>query len=52
MSTPMYDLPDHLWIGLTSKDRGPVDPDEPEFDHWGCWCGEENCDKPTEPKPL
>lgn len=38
MSTPMYDLPEHLLMGLNVNGDGPVDEDDPEFLEWGCWC--------------
>ena len=44
MSTPMYDLPEHLEMGLTVDGYGPVlSEDDPDFDHWGCWCGTPGC---------
>ena len=43
MSTPMFELPEHLRMGVTAEGQGPVCEDEPEFDHWTCWCGEPDC---------
>lgn len=43
MSTPMYDLPDHLQMGVDKFGRGPVMEDDPEFSHYGCWCGNPDC---------
>lgn len=39
----MYDLPEHLIMGLTEDGQGPMAPDEPGFHHWGCWCGDPDC---------
>lgn len=41
MSTPMWDIPDHLMIPVSEDGRGPV----PESDahHWACWCGDDAC---------
>jgi len=41
----MYDLPEHLKIGLTVDNKGPADPPDPNFHHWGCWCGDPECKK-------
>lgn len=41
----MYDLPEHQKIGLTKEGAGPSDPPDPNFDHWGCWCGDVTCEK-------
>lgn len=43
MSTPMYDLPEHVAIGVNAEGLGPVMEDDPEFDHYTCWCGDEEC---------
>lgn len=43
MSTPMYDIPDHMVIPLNAAGQGPADGDD--FDHWGCWCGDSTCTK-------
>ena len=43
MSTPMYDMPEHVRMGLTVDNLGPVMEWESDFDHWGCWCGRPNC---------
>lgn len=46
MSTPMYDLPEHLRMGLTKDGQGPVlSEEDPDFDHYGCWCGTPGCEK-------
>ena len=45
MSTPMYDLPDHMKIGVTKDGNGPVDDQDPDFDHYACWCGKPGCQK-------
>lgn len=31
-------VPRHQLIGLTAAGDGPVEPDDPAFDHWACWC--------------
>lgn len=38
-------LPVHLKMGLTVDGQGPADPPDPNFHHWGCWCGDKNCKK-------
>lgn len=43
MSTPMRELPEHMLMGLTKDGQGPADPPDPNFDHWGCWCGVDGC---------
>lgn len=43
MSTPMYDLPEHLPIGINKDGQGPVAEDDPEFDRIICWCGDAGC---------
>lgn len=50
MSTPMYDLPEHVWIPVTVDGNGPAYDDE--FDHWECWCGDVGCEKSEYPKPA
>lgn len=45
MSTPMFDLPDHLRIGLNSRDQGPVEENDGDFNHFGCWCGDPACEE-------
>lgn len=45
MSTPMYDTPEHLWIALTKDGDGPVEVSDPDFHHYGCWCGNPTCRK-------
>lgn len=44
MSTPMIDLPDHFRIGVDKNNWGPVDPDDPAFDRYECWCGKPGCE--------
>lgn len=41
MSTPMYDLPEHIQFPLNADGQGPADGDD--FDHWGCWCSDPGC---------
>lgn len=41
MSTPMFDVPEHLIIPVNEQGQGPVD--EAEAHHWACWCGKESC---------
>lgn len=43
MSTPMYDLPEHLKIGVNIDGDGPVEESEPGFHHYVCWCGRPGC---------
>lgn len=45
MSSPMYDMPEHLIMGVNAKGCGPVDYDEDDFDHYECWCGDRTCKK-------
>lgn len=45
MSSPMPDLPEHVQMGVNAEGRGPVMEDEPEFDHYVCWCGEAGCER-------
>lgn len=40
----MMDLPEHIRFPLTVDNRGPALTDE-DFDHWGCWCGDPDCEK-------
>jgi hypothetical protein len=35
-------MPKHLRMGLTATGQGPAD-NQPEFDHWGCWCADPKC---------
>lgn len=51
MSTPMYDLPEHLWMGVNRDGEGPVSEREPDFWDYVCWCGEPGCTKPEKAKP-
>ncbi len=44
MSTPMFDIPTHLKMGVNAQGQGPVMEDEPDFDHYECWCGDGTCD--------
>jgi hypothetical protein len=39
MSSPMYDTPEHLPIGVNAAGHGPVLEDDPEYDRTICWCG-------------
>jgi hypothetical protein len=39
-------LPVHLRVGLTKDNQGPADPPDPQFHHWGCWCGDNSCPGP------
>lgn len=41
MSTPMYELPEHLLMGVDKDGNGPVGFGEE--DHWACWCGDPRC---------
>lgn len=42
----MPDLPEHVRIGVTKDLQGPVlSEDDPEFDHWACWCGRPGCEE-------
>lgn len=51
MSAPMYDIPDHLWMGVNAEGQGPVDSAEEAAD-WVCWCGISGCTKPLGPRPT
>lgn len=46
MSTPMVwmETPDHFKMGVNAKGQGPVMRDEPDFDHYECWCGDPTCE--------
>lgn len=52
VSSPMYDLPEHLKIGVTVNGEGPVEPPSLAFDHWACWCGRPGCTLYDEPAIL
>lgn len=39
------DLPHHMLIGVTGAGDGPVEWNQPGFDHYTCWCRNE--DKPV-----
>lgn len=43
VSSPMYDLPEHMKFPLTKDGQGPAT--DSDFDHWGCWCGNPDCIK-------
>jgi hypothetical protein len=36
-------MPLHMRMGLTKDSNGPTD--DYEFDHWGCWCGDKDCEE-------
>jgi hypothetical protein len=38
-------MPKHVAFGHTAKHEGPATVDDPEFDHWACWCGDEKCEE-------
>jgi hypothetical protein len=46
VSSPMFDLPDHLLIPVDGDGNGPVD--EADAHHWACWCGRPDCGGNTE----
>lgn len=46
----MYDLPEHLWMGVNADGEGPMDTAE-EVHHWVCWCGTPGCNLPEKEKP-
>lgn len=41
MSTPMFDLPEHMLIPVNEDGDGPVD--EADAARWVCWCGDDSC---------
>lgn len=43
MSTPMYDMPEHLMMAVNENGQGPADPEETVA--FVCWCGTKGCDK-------
>jgi hypothetical protein len=43
----MFELPEHLGMGVTAAGLGPVCEGEPEFDHIACWCGRPGCTEYT-----
>ena len=43
MSSPTFDQPEHFRIGVTVDGYGPVEPDDPAFVGWACWCGRRGC---------
>ena len=38
MSTPMYDIPEHVPLGVDENGDGPTPATDPRFDHFTCWC--------------
>lgn len=48
----MFDLPEHLQIGVNARGQGPVCEGEPEFDHYECWCGQPGCTLYREAHPA
>lgn len=50
MSTPMYDIPEHCWIGVDGNGDGPVDLYE-QAHRWICWCGILDCELPETARP-
>lgn len=44
MSSPMYDLPEHLQIEVNADGQGP-ETDPTLVVGTVCWCGKETCDK-------
>lgn len=40
--------PIHLPMGFNKHGRGPVAENSPEFDHWGCWCSDPECERWSE----
>ena len=45
MSTPMFEIPEHVSIGVNKQGQGPVDEADPEYDRTVCWCGVLGCRK-------
>lgn len=39
----MFDLPEHFKMGLTVDGQGPARDED--LDHYGCWCGDPDCDR-------
>ncbi len=42
MSTPMWDVPEHMMIPVTVNGEGPAEGDD--FHHLECWCGNPKCE--------
>jgi len=38
MSSPMYDIPEHFYMGFNDQGEGPAADDEVVL--WSCWCYE------------
>jgi len=34
----MYDMPEHVLVGVNAAGEGPVDATNPALDHWECLC--------------
>lgn len=43
MTSPMFDLPEHLPIAVDEHGNGPATGDD--IDRIVCWCGDDNCTK-------
>jgi hypothetical protein len=43
MCSPMFELPEHFLIGVNINGDGPIDENDPEFDHMTCWCSDPFC---------
>ena len=43
MSTPMWDMPEHLEVPVNADGQGPVS--DAEADHYVCFCGTPGCTK-------
>ncbi len=41
MSTPMFEVPEHLPMPVNANGQGPVE--EAEAESWTCWCGNPAC---------
>lgn len=42
MSTPMWDVPDHMMMPVTVDGDGPAEGED--VHHLACWCGNQACD--------
>ena len=40
----MFDIPEHLPMGVNKDGQGPVDEGDPEYDRTVCWCGKTGCE--------
>jgi hypothetical protein len=41
MSSPMWDVPEHLLVPVTANGEGPAEGKE--IAYYACWCGVKDC---------